>query len=90
MFTLSPSFKSKLPVDYSEEALLELWFSLSEKERAEQFLDTRTAAQRTAISQRTIRIWIESGQIQAIKIGKKHQVHASSLKEFISHHAFNR
>jgi excisionase family DNA binding protein len=68
----------------SQEALLEQWFLLPNKERIKQFLDTNHAAQQMAVSQRTIRLWIEFGNIQAIRVGKKYHVHTSSLMEFIS------
>jgi excisionase family DNA binding protein len=83
---LQPSEESTQHLKYPEQVLLELWFSLSDKERPVQFIDTKTAAQRAAVSPRTIRLWIESGRVNAVHIGKKYQIYTNSLKEFISSH----
>jgi excisionase family DNA binding protein len=77
----------KIPEKDSHKALLERWFSLPDKERAKQFLDTKNAARHMAVSQRTIRLWIEYGNIQAIRIGKKYQICTNSLLEFITKRA---
>jgi excisionase family DNA binding protein len=45
-------------------------------------MDTRAAAELAAVSQRTIRFWIESGRILAIRIGYKYQIEIKSLKDY--------
>jgi excisionase family DNA binding protein len=77
---LDTKFSSK----FSQEALLDRWLSLPDKERIKQFLDTKHAAKNMAVSQRTIRLWIENGNIQAIRIGKKYHVYTNSLIKYIS------
>ena len=74
----------RLTLDSPDQALLELWFALSDSERRKQFMDTRSAAQLAAVSQRTIRFWIESGLILAIHVGYKYQIQIKSLREFIT------
>jgi excisionase family DNA binding protein len=86
---LLSSDKSTQRLKYPEQVLLELWFSLSDKERSAQFIDTKTAAQRVAVSPRTIRLWIESGRVNAVQIGKKYQIHTNSLTEFITSQALH-
>jgi excisionase family DNA binding protein len=75
--------------DIAENNLMEFWFSLSPRERSQEFLDTSKASELTAVSQRTIRLWIDSGRIRAIRIGKKYHIHVHSLKTFIISHAAN-
>jgi|GEM_PF-6191410 len=63
--------------------LLELYLSLSGKQRELRFTDTARAAQVTGVSVRTIQFWIESGMIQAIVIGRKYQVDLDSLRAYL-------
>jgi len=65
----------------SQEALLDLWISSTKTERLRLFCDSKTASELVGISQRAVRFWIESGQISAIRIGKKYQIYAQSLKK---------
>jgi len=67
----------------SDEQLLELYLSMSSKQRNEKFSNTAQAAELAGISQRTIQFWIEIGVIRAVPIGKKYQVDLSSLKEYL-------
>jgi excisionase family DNA binding protein len=66
------------------EQLLKLWFTLPAIERNTQFIDSKTAAELSAVSQRTIRKWIECGSVCALHVGKKYRIHKNSLKEFIA------
>jgi excisionase family DNA binding protein len=81
--------KSALIIDLNrnskpaDDVLIQRWFSLSEKERGEHFIESITASRLAAVSQRTIRIWIEYGYIRAIRIGKKYHIELESLKQFI-------
>jgi excisionase family DNA binding protein len=88
MLPLPPSFfQTELPTNDPQRILLERWFSLSDQERTKQFLDTKQASRHMAVSQRTIRFWIEFGNIRAIRIGKKYHIYKNSLVEFISKRA---
>lgn len=60
--------------------LLTVWLSCPASERDKQFLDTRAAAELVGVSQRTIRFWIESGCVQAVRIGEKYHIHRKSLE----------
>jgi len=74
--SLSPD-KSVQHFSSPEQILLNLWFSLPEEQRSAEFVDSRTAAQLAAVSQRTIRAWIESGQVLALRVGKKYQIRSN-------------
>jgi excisionase family DNA binding protein len=69
----------------ADKRLVDFWFALSAKERANEFIDTSTAAELAAVSQRTIRFWIDDGLIQALKVGKKYQIQKRSVKDYIVH-----
>jgi excisionase family DNA binding protein len=66
-----------------QKKLLDLWFSCSPSERRRQFADTVVAAEIVGVSQRTIRFWIESGCIQAVRIAEKYHIHKKSLESFV-------
>lgn len=81
MESISHFYKKLRPE--SKEALLGTWQSSSDRERAKLFVDTRTAAGIAGVSQRTIRLWIATGSISAVPIGKKLRIPITSLEEFI-------
>ena len=60
--------------------LLSLYLSLSSPRREDLFLDTARAAKMTGVSTRTIQLWIESGAVRAIAVGRKYRVLLESLK----------
>jgi excisionase family DNA binding protein len=66
-----------------EEDLLDLYLSLPAKLRIERFADTAHAAQVVGLSVRTIQLWIETGSVRAITVGKKYQVDLESLREHL-------
>lgn len=77
----SPSAKVKSgPTD---EELLKMYLNLPGKERRDLFADTARAAELTDLSQRTIQLWIETGAIRAVPIGKKYQVYLESLRDYL-------
>ncbi len=47
------------------------------------FINTAQAAEITGLSMRTIQLWIESGVVRAIVIGRKYKVVVESLKEHL-------
>jgi excisionase family DNA binding protein len=63
--------------------LLTLWLSTPLNDRDKQFMGTRTASRLVGVSQRTVRVWIETGCIQAVQIARKHRITAKSLEEFL-------
>jgi excisionase family DNA binding protein len=70
-------------VPQSNEELLMLYLSLPSQKRGEVFAPTARTAEIAGVSQRTVNLWIHSGLIQAIRIGKKYQVRLESLREFL-------
>jgi excisionase family DNA binding protein len=63
--------------------LLELYLSLSPKQRDLKFADTASAAKITGLTQRTIQLWIEFGVISAIPIGRKYKIELDSLIAYL-------
>jgi excisionase family DNA binding protein len=63
-----------------EAELLNLYLSLPPGARERAFLSTAQAAEITGVSIRTIQLWIESGVIRALVIGRKYRVVLESLR----------
>jgi len=63
--------------------LLELYLSLTPKQREQKFADTASAAKITGLTQRTIQLWIEFGVISAIPIGRKYKIELDSLIAYL-------
>ncbi|MCI0661206.1 MAG: helix-turn-helix domain-containing protein [Acidobacteria bacterium] len=74
---------TKVHFDISDEELLERYLSLSEKQREEEFLTTACAAEIAGMSQRTIQLWVDVGDIRAIYLGRKCIVHRESLMAYL-------
>jgi excisionase family DNA binding protein len=75
-YTASPAGIANL----TDEELLNLYLSLSPAFREEAFISTAHAAEITGVSMRTIQLWIESGDVRAIVIGRKYRIILESLK----------
>lgn len=76
-----PHQSSQVPLsELTDEELLELYLSLPPKRRSESFIDTAQAAAITGVSVRSIQLWIETGAIRAIAVGKKYRVVFDSLR----------
>lgn len=73
--------------DGTDSVLLNLFLSLNKTERRERFACTRLTAELVGVSRRTIQLWIESGQIEAVRISKRYQVHLASLHDYLSQSA---
>jgi excisionase family DNA binding protein len=71
-------------IEPSDDELLDLFLAATEVQRLELFADTARAAQISGLSRRTIQVWIDSGAIRAIPIGKKYQVYLTSLVKYLS------
>lgn len=71
----------------TDEELLRMYLKVPKKERRDLFADTARAAELTDLSQRTIQLWIETGAIRAVPIGKKYQVYLESLRDYLEKQA---
>jgi excisionase family DNA binding protein len=65
--------------DYTDDQLLDAYLTMPTKQRDRRFVDTASAAEMAGISQRTIELWIEAGDLRAVLIGKKYKVSIDSL-----------
>jgi excisionase family DNA binding protein len=74
---------TKVIVNITDDKLLERYLSLSEKQREEEFLTTERAAEIAGMSQRTIQLWVDVGDLRAIFLGRKCRVHRDSLMEYL-------
>ncbi|MEK6288513.1 MAG: helix-turn-helix domain-containing protein [Acidobacteriota bacterium] len=63
--------------------LLDLYLATPGKQREEQFVSTARAAEIAGLSQRTIQVWIDSGALPAIRIGKNYRVRRVSLHQYL-------
>jgi excisionase family DNA binding protein len=68
----------------SKDDLLKLFLSLPRPERLDRFADTARTAEIVGMSRRTIQLWIELGQIRAVRVGKKYQVHLDSVHGYLN------
>ena len=68
----------------SDTALLNLFLNLDKTERRKHFACTLRTSEIVGVSRRTIQLWIEIGQIQAVRVSKKYQVHLPSLQEYLN------
>jgi excisionase family DNA binding protein len=68
----------------SDRDLLMLFLSLPKSERRNQFADTAQTADIVGSSRRTIQLWIELGQIRAVRVGKKYYVHLDSVHGYLN------
>jgi excisionase family DNA binding protein len=50
------------------------------------YLSTSTVATRLGVSQRTVRIWAECGEIPAIKLGRQWRINEEAFSEWLSAH----
>jgi excisionase family DNA binding protein len=60
--------------------LLSLYLSLPPPSREKTFVNTAHAAEITGVSMRTIQLWVESGAVRAIVIGRKYRIVFESLR----------
>lgn len=63
--------------------LRSLFIRLSPEERGDWFLPTDEAARCCEVCQRTVQTWIQSGRVQALRVGKKYFVWRPSLEDMI-------
>lgn len=67
-------------VNLTGSELLSLYISLPSESREKIFINTAQAAEITGVSMRTIQLWIESGAVRAIVIGRKYRIVLESLR----------
>jgi excisionase family DNA binding protein len=67
-----------------ERELLELFIALPPQERERVFYTTAMASRLTGLSRRTIELWIETGAVRAVHVGKKYQIEVRSLEEHLA------
>lgn len=72
-----------LPLQTSDRDLLTLFLSLPRAERENQFVDTAQTAEIVGMSRRTVQLWIELGQIRAVRVGKKYYVLLASVHGYL-------
>jgi excisionase family DNA binding protein len=63
----------------SDRDLLKLYLSLPKSEKERRFADTARTAEILGLSRRTIQLWIELGQIRAVRVGKRYHVLLDSV-----------
>jgi excisionase family DNA binding protein len=81
---------SKAEVDSKSEHLLHLYLSLPADRREQEFPSTTRAAKLVGVPRRTIQFWVETGQVEAISVGRKYKVHFESLLARIQSHVNER
>ncbi len=77
-------------VNLTDEELLEYYLSLPSNQRDEIFIDSASAAKITGLSRRTIQLWIESGAVRAIVVGRKYRIVSDSLRSYLKNRMFER
>jgi excisionase family DNA binding protein len=69
--------------DDDDDDLLERYLGLTEKQREEEFLTTERAAEITGMSEHTIQLWADEGDLRAVFLGRKCRVHRDSLMAYL-------
>jgi excisionase family DNA binding protein len=81
---------STLTANMTDEELLELYLSLPKRERERRFISTAHTAELTGLSVRTIQLWIETGALRAVPVGRKYRVDVESLRKHLYTQASKR
>lgn len=81
---MSRNLAPTLTNNMTDEELLELYLSLPKPEREARFVSTAHTAELAGLSVRTIQLWIESGALRAVPVGKKYRVDVFSLREYLT------
>ena len=74
---------SPIAIDLQDDELLDLYLSLPKNQREKRFADTARAAEITGLAVRTIQLWIETGMVQAVIVGRKYRVDLLSLRQYL-------
>jgi len=67
--------------------LVNLWLSLPEAKREELFAETAAAAQLAEVAPRTMRTWIDAGQVECFRVGKSYRIYLPSLRDYLNERA---
>ncbi len=70
--------------DPSDRELLNFYLKLIPRERKALFAGTARTSGLVGLCQRTIECWIETGEIRAVRVGKKYQVYLPTLQQYLS------
>lgn len=73
--------------ELTDEQLLDFYLMLPKNQRDDLFADTARAAEIVDLTQRTIQLWIDSGFVRAVMIGKKYKVSIESLRKHLRYQA---
>lgn len=84
MAKVSTTLQPVLSQSSSSRDLLMLFLSLPKSERRDRFADTAQTAEIVGSSRRTIQLWIELGQIRAVRVGKKYYVFLDSVHDYLN------
>lgn len=63
--------------------LLNLYMAASVQERTKLFAHTGRAADLTGLSRRTIQLWVETGAVRAIAIGRRYEIYLPTLTGYL-------
>ena len=77
-----PALSQDIVSEVTDEHLLDFYLTMPKKLRDDYFINTASAAEIAGVTQRTIQLWIKSGVIRAIRIGRRYKVTLASLKEY--------
>lgn len=66
-----------------EERLLREYLGLPVQEKKDRFLTTAEAAELTGVARRTVQWWIESGNVDAIRVGRTYRLCLRSLEKWL-------
>jgi|WetSurMetagenome_2_1015567.scaffolds.fasta_scaffold400216_1 excisionase family DNA binding protein len=68
----------------NEHELLNIYLSVTPEERQHLFVSTSTAASKLGISQRTVELWIEHGNLLAIRAGRNYQIYLPDVHRYVA------
>lgn len=81
---------SVLTSSSTDTELLNLYLSSPPAHREKMFISTAQAAEITGVSMRTIQLWIESGAVRAIVIGRRYRILVQSLRGYLERQVSKR
>lgn len=87
---MSLTFAPATTAGMNDEEILAFYLSLPKKEREERFASTARTAELAGLSVRTIQLWIESGALRAVPVGRNYRVDLDSLREHLTLRARQR
>jgi len=67
----------------TEQLLLQRYLALSSLERKREFAGTAETANLLGLSRRTVQLWVETGIVKSVSIGRKHFICLDSLRKVL-------